>query len=233
MTGCPHKPKFSYKTTKKSKTVFFRLVTFRVLGQKLYWLYICWIWDTYHLRLCSIEATLAPSTQTAPVRSRADAQNFLCSVGDIAELFPSFSGAIFVKIRPGSSIYQENIFETLRGSVNNYGGVPNQSKRITNFEITKLPSSPFSEVWFSHYSWLSNLFIQVNHCRNFAGAASKKWFKHDLFDLLFTTMYNFEHNFQCDLCLPSNIWCSVKVSFRLIQNKLRTGCRLSFNFDEK
>ena len=37
-----------------------------------------------------------------------------------------------------SSIYQENIFETLRGSVNNYGGVPNQSKRITNFEITKL-----------------------------------------------------------------------------------------------
>ena len=101
MTGCPHKPKFSYKTTKKSKTVFFRLVTFRVLGQKLYWLYICWIWDTSQLRLCSIEATLAPSTQTAPVRSRADAQNFLCSVGDIAELFPSFSGAIFVKIRPG------------------------------------------------------------------------------------------------------------------------------------
>ena len=33
----------------------------------------------------------------------------------------------------------------------------------------------------------------------------QKWFKHDLFDLLFTTMYNFEHNFQCDLCLPSNI----------------------------
>ena len=107
MTGCPHKPKFSYKTTKKSKTVFFRLVTFRVLGQKLYWLYICWIWDTSQLRLCSIEATLAPSTQTAPVRSRADAQNFLCSVGDIAELFPSFSGAIFVKIRPVPVVIKE------------------------------------------------------------------------------------------------------------------------------
>ena len=45
---------------------------------------------------------LAPSIQTAPDRSRADALNFfLCSVRDKAELFASFSRAIFVKIRPG------------------------------------------------------------------------------------------------------------------------------------
>ena len=55
-----------------------------------------------YLRLCSKEVMLAPSIQTAPDRSRADALNFfLCSVRDKTELFASFSRAIFVKIRPG------------------------------------------------------------------------------------------------------------------------------------
>ena len=53
-----------------------------------------------YLRPCSIEVTLAPSTQTAPVRSRADAHNFLCSVVDKAESFASFSSANFDKIWP-------------------------------------------------------------------------------------------------------------------------------------
>ena len=57
------------------------------------------------MRHRSIEGTLAPSTQTAPVRSRADAYNFLCSVGDIAETIASISRAISVKIRPGKMIH--------------------------------------------------------------------------------------------------------------------------------
>ena len=60
-----------------------------------------------YLRLCSIEVMLAPSTQTVPVRSWADTLNFffLCSVRDKAELFASFSRAIFVKIRPDLSTH--------------------------------------------------------------------------------------------------------------------------------
>ena len=58
-----------------------------------------------YLRLCSKEVMLAPSIQTAPDRSRADALNFfLCSVRDKAELFANFSRAIFVKIRPGFDV---------------------------------------------------------------------------------------------------------------------------------
>ena len=67
-----------------------------------------------YLRLCSIEVMLAPSTQTAPVRSRADALNFFCVLLEIKlSYLPTF-------LEQSSLIYGLTILDIFQPQSHNF-----------------------------------------------------------------------------------------------------------------